>query len=349
MAYTTLDYIPDLTESEMAAAWTLPFSRYSPPLESWDFHSMFADTNPDWWWDEHFAFVAFAGEKYEFYSTSYYDPTNLIIYDQFGNAIVANSESDDPDPFELDGDLYYQDAIYDWVAPYSGIYYLDASWNHTSDYSFYAVSIYEDLTAPEAKTPNAGTSGNDILVSTAGNDLIDGDAGIDTAVFSGAYTRYSVERAPDGVIVRGPDRIDTLEDIERLKFGSTKVALDVDGNGGMAYRIYRAAFDRTPDEGGVGFWMEKIDGGMWLTEVAANFIASDEFNSLYGNLTNNQFAAQLYRNVLHREPDAGGLSFWTDALSTARLSKSEVLAGFSESDENQANVIGIIENGFVYA
>jgi serralysin len=51
--------------------------------------------------------------------------------------------------------------------------------------------------------------------------------------------------------------------------------------------------------------------------------------------------------VLHRTPDAGGLQFWVDSLNTG-MSRAEVLIGFSESAENQANVIGSIQNGIFF-
>lgn len=190
---------------------------------------------------------------------------------------------------------------------------------------------------------------SDQIRGGGGGDSIDGGLGIDTALFSGTVAQYTLERTATGVIIRGVDGVDTLTGVERLLVGSTKVAIDIHGNGGMSYRIYQAAFDRAPDLGGLGFWIGKMDGGMSVTEVAANFVASAEFQNTYGTLNNNQFAAQLYRNVLHRESDAGGLAFWTEALDQHRLSMPEVLANFSESNENQANLIGVIQYGFFYA
>jgi hypothetical protein len=50
--------------------------------------------------------------------------------------------------------------------------------------------------------------------------------------------------------------------------------------------------------------------------------------------------------VLHRAPDAAGYDFWTQALHTS--SRADVLVGFSESAENQAQVIGAIQHGIDY-
>jgi hypothetical protein len=50
--------------------------------------------------------------------------------------------------------------------------------------------------------------------------------------------------------------------------------------------------------------------------------------------------------VLHRTPDAAGYEFWLHALEIAP--RDEVLVNFSESAENQAQVIGAIANGIGY-
>jgi hypothetical protein len=182
-----------------------------------------------------------------------------------------------------------------------------------------------------------------------GNDTIDGGGGVDTAVFSGAVSDYTRTTAPDGSMnVAGPDGSDVLTNIERLQFNDCTIAFDISGNAGEAYRLYQAAFDRAPDAGGLGYWIGALDKGRSLQEVAANFIVSAEFSTKYGSLGNAQFATQLYLNVLHRSPDPGGLAYWQGVLDHGIATRADVLAGFSESPENQVNVIGSIEGGIAY-
>src|SRR5207237_620506 len=90
-------------------------------------------------------------------------------------------------------------------------------------------------------------------------------------------------------------------------FDDFSVAYDIDGDAGQAYRLYQAAFNRTPDIGGLGYQMNALDEGLTLTQVAANFIDSPEFQHTYGNVDDTQFITLLYQNVLHRAPDPGGL------------------------------------------
>jgi hypothetical protein len=131
-----------------------------------------------------------------------------------------------------------------------------------------------------------------------------------------------------------------------LVFSDATVALDINGTAGQAYRIYQAAFNRTPDNGGLKYWIGIMDSGVPLTSVSGGFIASAEFQKLYGtNPSNELFVTKLYDNVLHRTPDAGGYKYWVDLLNTGGIDKVSTLVNFSESNENQAGVIGVIQNG----
>jgi hypothetical protein len=54
---------------------------------------------------------------------------------------------------------------------------------------------------------------------------------------------------------------------------------------------------------------------------------------------------KLYDNVLHRAPDTGGYNYWVGLLNSGAIDKTSTLVNFSESNENQAGVIGVIQNG----
>lgn len=125
--------------------------------------------------------------------------------------------------------------------------------------------------------------------------------------------------------------------------------LDIDGVAGQAYRLYAAAFDRTPDPAGLGYWIAAMDRGVSLQAVAAGFTGSQEFTDLYGAHTSDaQFVDLLYQNTLHRAPDAPGRQFWVDAMQAHHAPREELLAQFSESPENQAQVIGSIQDGIAF-
>jgi len=177
--------------------------------------------------------------------------------------------------------------------------------------------------------------------------VIDGGRGLDTLVLNGHRDQFHVTKAGVGFSIFGNGVDEWVTNVERLKFTNGYVALDIEGNSGQAYRLYQAAFDRVPDVPGLGYQTNALDTQLTLSQVAGNFIASPEFQSTYGNVSNSQFVTLLYQNVLDRAPDAGGLQYHVNRLESG-VSRSDVLIGFSESPENQANVIGSIQNGMFF-
>ena len=194
-----------------------------------------------------------------------------------------------------------------------------------------------------------GTAGNDMFEAQVGNSLFSGGGGIDTVRYSASNNTYTVLRQGDVFFVsdQATGKVtDTLINVERIKFGNAGLALDIDGNAGQTYRVYQAAFDRTPDLGGLSYWIKAMDSGFSLRDIAVGFVNSDEFRVLYGvNPSNAYIINKFYLNVLHRVPDKGGVDFWVSVLDNKADTIAGVLAGFSESAENQAALIGVIGNG----
>lgn len=195
----------------------------------------------------------------------------------------------------------------------------------------------------------AGNSFNNVLEGGTGNDRVDGGGGTDTALFRGFSSQYTITRSGSAATVTGPDGVDSLLNIERLQFDDKAIAYDISGTGGQGYRLYQAAFNRTPDAGGLGYWIKALDGGASLRDVAGGFVTSAEFQTVYGtNPTNAELVSRYYENVLHRAPEAGGYNYWLGVLDQHLDIAAGVLANISESLENQAGVIGAIQNGFAY-
>jgi len=102
-------------------------------------------------------------------------------------------------------------------------------------------------------------------------------------------------------------------------------------------RLYQAFFSRQPDQGGFNFWRSKLlNKEANLTKIAGFFAGSKEFIDTYGSLNNDEFIGLVYQNVLGREPDAGGFSFWQNAMSDG-LTRGKLMVSFSESAEHTQN------------
>ena len=150
-----------------------------------------------------------------------------------------------------------------------------------------------------------------------------GAAGADT--LTGAAGRDTLEGGPGGDLLTGAAGDDLL-------LGGT-VRPVWDAVAAQVFRLYRATLDRDPDAGGLLNWHAALNGGQGVTEVAQGFVGSREFVRVYGALDNAGFVTLLYRNVLDRDPDAGGLATWTGLLDSTARSRAAVVAGFSDSAE----------------
>lgn len=193
-----------------------------------------------------------------------------------------------------------------------------------------------------------GSNGNDHFYAWPGNDTYSGGAGVDTVHYSALNSDFNISTAGKTAVVKGLGKTDTLFDIERIAFddGST-LALDVAAgeNTGSAYRLYEAAFNRTPDNGGLKWWIDRLDNGMSLTQAAQGFVESAEFKQLNPGLDPTSIITSYYQNVLNRAPDAGGLKYWEDAMASSSTNAAYMLASFSESAENIANTAAALDGG----
>ncbi|HEY1043902.1 MAG TPA: DUF4214 domain-containing protein [Telluria sp.] len=212
-----------------------------------------------------------------------------------------------------------------------------------SDYSSITVTG-----AREAGETYVGGNGREIIYSGTGNDSIDAGAGLDTVIYSGARASYTVTKTETGATVTGAQGDDSLLQVERIHFADGGVAFDIDGIPGQAYRLYQAAFDRTPDAFGVGFWIAMMDNGVTLDAVARDFASSQEFKDLYSGASNAEVVAMLYENILDRAGDLEGISHWTGVLDRNEATVAEVLMGFSNSAEFIAKMVGVMEDGVAF-
>lgn len=183
-------------------------------------------------------------------------------------------------------------------------------------------------------------AGADILRGNGGSDFLDGGAGIDTAVYAGLSRGYSF--IGQARVAGGREGgADTLTGIERVRFldgtvsYETGTAVWTADEATMAVaRLYQVCLGRAPDIGGLEHYRAAVDQGYDLMHFTRVMIESPEFIGRFGTLTNLQFVEQVYRFVLGREGDAGGVSTYTAALSQG-YSRADVVLVFSESPENK--------------
>ncbi len=96
---------------------------------------------------------------------------------------------------------------------------------------------------------------------------------------------------------------------------------------------YLATLGRAADPTGKQNWLDAISGGMTPAEVAARIYASSEYFKKSGS-TNRGWVADLYRQILEREPDPGGLDAWT-ALADGGTPRATIALRFYQSYESR--------------
>lgn len=204
------------------------------------------------------------------------------------------------------------------------------------------------LTGTAGDDDLAGTAGADtFLLGQGGFDRVDGGGGLDTVEIPGTAAGIEVSVGGDGVVtLDAAGGSATLTDVERVRFDDLSVAFDTVAE--QAYRVYQAAFARTPDAEGLGYWIEQMTNGAPLATVAQAFMESQEFQQAYGSVGGEGFVTLLYQNVLGRAPDDDGMAYWLNAMA-AGTSRAEVLVHFSESGENQSAVAASIADGVWFA
>ena len=195
-------------------------------------------------------------------------------------------------------------------------------------------------------TPVTATPFNDIFAARAGMSSIDGGDGTDTVVLTGSQSDYTLVIGPDTVTVtdKRSDGLGTLEltNIEQIDFGTALASgadagpLDITQFNGFSdlteeefgafVEMYIAYFNRAPDALGLAFWATAYARGTTLEEMAELFLDQDETRDAYPeDLLTVRFVAEVYNNVLGRNPDLEGLQFWREALDSGQVGHDEFI------------------------
>jgi Ca2+-binding RTX toxin-like protein len=177
MAYPTLDYLTDLSLAARQQARQLNLSLSDANSQGWDYSAIVVRTDEYAILSDTYQVRMTEGAHYDIMTTSYFDPYLITVYDEDGNAVAADADSG----------TYGRDFLFDFVAPYTGTFYISAGWHQGSYYTTVTLSVYEDFPAGHPLSINDnlngsrlfGGLGNDSITGTAGQDYLRGDDGDD--------------------------------------------------------------------------------------------------------------------------------------------------------------------------
>ncbi len=103
--------------------------------------------------------------------------------------------------------------------------------------------------------------------------------------------------------------------------------------------LYEKILGRSADGGGRAYWLDAIARGLRLESVAVEFYSSKEYYWRNG-ATNRSWVAALYRDLMERNADSAGLSYWVAQTDQGRLSRSGVANSFYGSIESRRDRSG---------
>lgn len=98
-------------------------------------------------------------------------------------------------------------------------------------------------------------------------------------------------------------------------------------------RLYLGFLRRSPDAGGLAYWIDRGEQGDSLEQIALYFASATEFDQGV-DVSDDEFVTAVYSRVLGRNPDRDGLAYWVDQLELG-LRRGDLLVLFSESAEHR--------------
>ncbi len=171
------------------------------------------------------------------------------------------------------------------------------------------------------------------LQAAGGAEPMPADAG------SSESDRLFVRALAADFLDRASTDAEETRDVDRIAEGTPRASI-VEGYAqspewvsALITEFYDSTLGRTPDAGGLQYWIDQIDGGMTPAAVASRFYASPEYFNRSGG-TNRAWVTDLYQEILHRDPDPGGLRHWVDNAD-AGVSPTVIAADFYGSLESR--------------
>lgn len=306
--------------------------------------------------DDWFAISLTTGQEYTFTlvpgSSNGLDDPFLSLYGSSGALLTSNDDSS----------LKSSQIIYTPAS--TGTYYLGASSGATGSGTG-TYSMASSYPTVNGVTVVTGASGNDSWSAATGNSAFDGGQGTDTVVFSGNRSQYTVVKTPAGYKVfdnSGTDGVDTLASIEKLQFADQTIDTTVVSAGVYAtavQQLYIAYFGRPADTGGLLNQENTLLAAGAPTDIAGLteayktnsgvrglielFGTSAESARLYAGSATADFVTAIYTHVLNRAPLQAGLDFWTNAIDTGVLTKSNAALSIMNGALENTTTQGLLD------
>ncbi|MBC3832378.1 DUF4214 domain-containing protein [Undibacterium amnicola] len=193
-----------------------------------------------------------------------------------------------------------------------------------------------------------GTEKNDQFASQIEDEFFNGGIGHDTVIYRSNLANYTIKNQNSHFEVSskfGNDGSDSLINIETIQFSDININLSIQSKatGSSATEIqnlielYIAFFNRVPDANGLFYWIDEMQGGKNITQIAESFFnAGSQYPLLTGysaTMTDADFINTIYKNTLGRVggADVEGLNYWKGELVSGRATHGSLAVAILNS------------------
>lgn len=132
----------------------------------------------------------------------------------------------------------------------------------------------------------------------------------------------------------------TPEELARMLAANKLYVADIKT---QVMELYVGFLGRAADQAGLSYWVNKIfSGSLSFEDLRASFATplQREYWDIYGTLNNHDLTVKIYNNLLNREPEAAGLSYWVAELDSGRIAADQFINAILNAvkdQEKQAN------------
>lgn len=188
--------------------------------------------------------------------------------------------------------------------------------------------------------------GNDRLDGGGGDDQLLGGLGVDTALFHGPRSAYTI--GAGAATVTGPDGTDTPSAVERLQFDDLALAFDAQGAAGQTEKLLSAVF-------GAAFVHDReyIGIGLFLFDIGESYAEVAE-RALHARLgpspSNAEVVALLYTHVVGSPPDAETTDQFVSLIVSGQFTQTTLTMFAADHELNLARIdlVGVATQGLEY-
>ncbi len=110
--------------------------------------------------------------------------------------------------------------------------------------------------------------------------------------------------------------------------------------------LYTTFFNRAPDADGLAYWVNSVDTGqLSLTQIAENWLTEqpEGQTNFPTTLTDAQFVAKIYTNVLSRTADADGAQYWLDQLASGAVTRDSFALSIINGAKANTSAQGVLD------